>query len=502
MESKLVEAQQHIKRSKDRQLRETVKFISSSLFLLVVVTLLVGMYRMFSPHFDSIIMAGLVALLIKGDPQRGVHEKLLFYKNRIRGMNRMAVVSCNVLLFALSCTPLVGYQVQIMVALLFGLEAAIFFVEISTLVPAIITISVSAGLCIPLFLVLKSSAVEVDAFVKLSMRILEDKDQLQSLANQVSNGPAKLLIPLLESLGVSSLNLGVIGEKIKALGAANSALALDLVANLSNLVWMCGIFASTLFWLLQLDIGSVWDTTLGNLSPLLPQDNIDIHYTVRQGSLEVFLGSALVGLVHGMVTIMTLTSVGSPLVIVPAFFSCLLAVAPILGSFVIWLPFAVGLFALDRVMAACVMAIVELLTMLIVEPWLVSRFPTSGKFFGYPIVCGLFAFGPCGLVYGPLVIGLSITTAKIFLRYVSSSRTTDEDYDFQEDFLPEDEEGEIGTMNQSGYSYMHAMHQSPDHRMSCKSPAISGSVLRSPRKSPRKSVHRDWKEGASFQQAC
>jgi len=407
-------------------------------------------------------MAGLVALLLKGDVQALGLRLVTRVQLHVRSVSHLVLVGANACLLAAALVA--GTSVQLAVGLLLAFEAALLFADGAAVVAGVLTFLVSALLCVPLFLVLKMSVTEVDGFVKLAMRLLEDKTELANLYARVSRGPAQGLVLALEQIGALELSPDLVGDRLRALGAANSEMALGALKNVSNVAWACGVFASTLFWLLHLDFYSLWEgLELAKLSPLLPQDNADMLFAVRQGSLEVFLGSALVGMVHGAVTGATLTAVGSPLIVVPAALSCMLAVAPLLGSFIIWTPFVVALLALNRVSEAATMAFLELFTMLVIEPWIVSRFPTSGKFFGLPIVCGLFAFGPCGVVFGPLVIALSVTTAKIFHRYVSTSAST-----FAEDFTTIEEE-ENNTFSVSFSTH----HNSPVPRPPPKSPALS-----------------------------
>ena len=219
------------------------------------------------------------------------------------------------------------------------------------------------------------------------------------------------------NIDIADLN----GFVIKLSGTITANSALGIVTNFSNLVWAFGTFAATLFSLLQLDLERIWDNYLANFSPFSSEDNVQVYSTIRTLTWQVFAGSASVGITHSLLTYFALNLVSSPLLVLPAFASCCLAVAPLFGTFVVWLPFVIGYWVADEHFQAIFIALIHLFASIVIDPWLTSKFPSSANFIGgLPIVAGLFAWGGCGIIYGPLIVGLSIVMANIYLRCVTS----------------------------------------------------------------------------------
>jgi len=132
--------------------------------------------------------------------------------------------------------------------------------------------------------------------------------------------------------------------------------------------------------------------------------------------------------------------VDSPLCVLPALISSCLAVAPFFGTWLPLVPFVIGFLILDRPYDAAFVASAQLIAFLVLNPWLASKFPSSAKFIGgLPIVAGLYAWGVCGIVYGPLIVGISIVAANIYFRYISFKPISVNDMDPDFDDLNLDE---------------------------------------------------------------
>lgn len=423
LESNLKLLESTLKKSKDEQLRETVRTLNSTLFLLLVAGLLWGNWVMFSPHIDAMLMAALVSAVLR-DLQTSMR---LSVSNVKVGLNNMTlkirsvfiaglVMACSAVFYA---TNSIAYTSACSGAVIFVLSVIIYSSP-RTLSATTLTLVVTLGLCAPLVLILKSCGEEMEFAAKFTFNLMENKNNLVAFVDKLNKiQVVRWTMEQTHQQGRDYVIAEDLTEIIKsASGAFSANSALSLVTDASNLLWAFGTFMATLFSLLQLDWERIWDSHLARFSPLPSSDNWELYKTIRSSTWQVFAGSALVGAMHGMMTYAALSFVGSPLCVLPAVASSCLAVAPFFGSWLPLVPFVMGYLIMERELEAIFLASIQILAIAVVSPWLTSNFPSSAKFIGgLPIVAGLFAWGVCGILYGPLIVGLSIVTANIYLRY-------------------------------------------------------------------------------------
>ena len=416
-----------LKRSKDNQLRETVRTLNSSLFLLLVAGLLWGNWIMFSPHFDAMVMASLVAAVVREVQMKMVSgtetvQTLLGRKSRFQllaGFVTIAVPTALVTSIVLDTSMIASGVIVSTCGCLAWL--ILNYSSPRALTATWLTLTVTLFICIPLIVILKSCAAETEFAAKYVIKLLEDPDEMGSLVQRLNTFSGVRWAIHQAMPGRAALEPEDFKDWLKNVaGAFGANSAVGLVSNASNLLWAFGTFAATLFSILQLDLETLWETQLASFSPLPSDDNIEVYKTVRTSTWQVFAGSASIGAMHGMMTYFALKMVNSPLCVLPAFASSSLAIAPFFGSWLPLVPFVVGFVLADRQLDAVFVASVQVVAFAVLNPWLSSKFPPSARFVGgLPIVAGLFAWGLCGIVYGPLIVGLSIVTANIYLRYTS-----------------------------------------------------------------------------------
>lgn len=427
MEGKIAEMGASLKRSKGKALQATIRMISSSLFLLLIAALIWGNWRMFSPHFDAMTTAALCAGVLHPWQNRVVQyaERL---KHQAKLWTKLVCILAAIISFPVGMYFGIALAAGLLMAPLI-LLTTLSSTPSRTLASFSLSFIVAVTICAPFVWVLKSVAHEMDYFARVLARLMENQDDLTSFVAKLNQfsfirwlaSTAKLD----ESYSVEDLNKLV--EYIASSAGANSALVFGLLSNLSNLIWAFGTFAVTLFTLLSLDI-EIHKTRLAYFSPLSSTDNEDVIRTVTSGTLQVFVGSAGVGLVHGSATYFMLAAVHCPICMLPAFASACLAVAPVFGTFVVWIPFVLWFYVMDQAYAAALLTAGQIFISTFIDPWLAKRFPSSAQLLGgLPVVAGLFAFGPCGIFYGPLVVGISVVTANIYLRYVAEMTTAEDD---------------------------------------------------------------------------
>lgn len=429
LESNFKMLEETLKRTKSLKLKSTVRNISANVFLLLVCLLLWGNWIMFSPHLDPIVMACLVTVLVSD-----VHEYVMtIFTKQSDNLNKYITLA-GLGLFASISSPLPSMVQPLLVPHVLCIACIVLVLakvtSVRTMTAVTLTLAVLVMCVLPLVLIFKSCAEEMDTAKALVFTtVLREDDYLATRLNQVLRGYAEI-----DPKQVTRVQLYIKTNLFDLLVTSQSAF--ELVSNFSNLTWSFGTFAATLFSLLQLDLARIRQHHLVSsaFSPFSAEDNLEIYNTVRTSTKEVFVGLASIGLANGFMTYLSLWAVHSPLLALPAFAASVLAVLPLFGSYLAVLPFVVGFYLAGMEMQALFIASVHMMTMLVINPMLLSASQGGSRFLGgLPIVAGLYAFGLGGIVFGPLIVGLSGLTAKIYSR-AFHGEDSDDDEDDNDDF--------------------------------------------------------------------
>ncbi|KAH9255434.1 hypothetical protein BASA81_006553 [Batrachochytrium salamandrivorans] len=422
--------QESLRKTKRLKLKTTVRRLSSNLFLILVCLLLWGNWIMFSPHLDPIVMACLVCVLVS-DLQAGV---MRFVDSHRRHLTSLIVVGLvgTAGVFARSGPSLALSQGCCGVVVLVLAKCT----SSHTMTAIVLTLGILIAFALPLAVVFRSCVDELDVAQTLIFNTVLWEEDEGFLANRINLALAGYVE--IDPVAVSSARLWVKANLFD--GLVNSQSALGVMANFSNLSWSFGTFAATLFSLLQLDLAKTRQDHMASsssaFSPFSAEDNLEIYDTIRTSTWEVFSSSLSMGVVNGVVTYGSLWAVGSPLLALPAFASSVLAVLPLFGSYVAVLPIAVGFYLAEMPAKALFIGLVHVITTLVVNPVLLLVSQGGSRFLGgLPIVAGLYAFGVGGIVFGPLIVGLTGLTINIYSRAFHGE---DED---------EDDITEPGTLN-------------------------------------------------------
>jgi len=153
--------------------------------------------------------------------------------------------------------------------------------------------------------------------------------------------------------------------------------------------------------------------------PLEEKEKARLFRHLASVTRALVYGTGVTALVQGALVGMGFAAVGLPSPVVFGVLAALAALIPVAGTPVIWAPAVVALAAQDRWTAALILlAWGGFVTTIdnFLRPWLVSGRAEIGAvtvFIG--VLGGLAAFGPIGLVLGPLVLTLAIALVRFAL---------------------------------------------------------------------------------------
>ncbi|MCL1890168.1 MAG: AI-2E family transporter [Desulfovibrionaceae bacterium] len=158
---------------------------------------------------------------------------------------------------------------------------------------------------------------------------------------------------------------------------------------------------------------------LKQLSPLREEQKENILQSLRRMANAVLVGGFAIAAIQGLVGGIGLALVGIP----PLFWGSLMAAAalvPVLGTGLVWGPAVLYLILNARYQAAIFLFIWGILVTLIdsiLRPIILrGNSKISILFLFMSVFGGIKAFGPLGLIYGPLILGFVLAMINIYAR--------------------------------------------------------------------------------------
>jgi predicted PurR-regulated permease PerM len=163
--------------------------------------------------------------------------------------------------------------------------------------------------------------------------------------------------------------------------------------------------------------------TTVRLIPMGPERRHHLMDHIGAVIRAVVFGSLLTAMVQGVLVAIGFKLVGLPSPVVFGALAAVAALIPLVGTALVWVPAAVGLFLQGRWVAALVLAGWSVAVVSsadnVVRPLFISgraQISTLPVFLG--LLGGVSAFGPIGLVLGPVVLALTLA----LLRFAEESR--------------------------------------------------------------------------------
>jgi predicted PurR-regulated permease PerM len=169
--------------------------------------------------------------------------------------------------------------------------------------------------------------------------------------------------------------------------------------------------------------GRGWMETARELVPMSATERARLFQHLASVTRAMVYGSGITALVQGTLIGIGFAIVGLPSPVVFGVLAALAALIPMVGTPVVWVPATIALAAQDRWGAALFMLLWGGFVVTIdnfLRPWLVSGRADVGTltvFLG--VLGGVSAFGPIGVILGPLVLA----TAIALVRFALETRT-------------------------------------------------------------------------------
>lgn len=276
----------------------------------------------------------------------------------------------------------------------------------------------------PMFFLVKScfeeSVVATDAVVKW----IKTNEQLKELvADHRNNSVYKQVAAYSLSWGydLDSIKIETIKEQamdlVQVLGNHAKTFfgtSVALLSNIGNMVVSFVVFSTTLFTMV-LYKRQIWNE-LADLSPFSGDEQDRIITSVASSISRILAFSAGVGIINFGMTWLTFWLTGLPLKYIFSALTAFLAIIPLSGTWLIWLPATGVLFARSDYLGMLLM-IVGHLVAYASGTAVVGYLPGNSHLVGMSIALGLSTYGPAGVIMGPLLVGILATFTEIYKEF-------------------------------------------------------------------------------------
>lgn len=163
-----------------------------------------------------------------------------------------------------------------------------------------------------------------------------------------------------------------------------------------------------------------------------PNSILDEHeklfVSIRNSISRIFVCSFIIGFTHFWSTFISFYLTGLELKYIFSALSAFLSIVPLLGSWIIWMPACAILLSRAQYMSAIIIGFVQLFTNNVIDSYIFSYVPGNPYYVGMSVFLGVSSFGLSGMITGPLLAGLVVTTLNIFKSYyVKDSKKKDEE---------------------------------------------------------------------------
>ncbi|MFT4250217.1 MAG: AI-2E family transporter [Candidatus Woesearchaeota archaeon] len=136
-------------------------------------------------------------------------------------------------------------------------------------------------------------------------------------------------------------------------------------------------------------------------------------------------GQIILGVIQGVAGAITLLLLGVPYAILWGFVMVVASILPIIGTYAVWIPIAIWLYAIGSTTQAIILLLVGFFIIgqldNIFRPYVVSA---QADIHPVTVIIGVFggllAFGVAGFIIGPLILGLFITILQFYSEEVAT----------------------------------------------------------------------------------
>jgi predicted PurR-regulated permease PerM len=183
-----------------------------------------------------------------------------------------------------------------------------------------------------------------------------------------------------------------------------------VIRNIASIVVM-SVFA-TIFLYYLLRYGEGWLGRVAALVPLNPHITTNLLRVAHRSIIANVNGVLVVALAQGLFLSLGFwfVGIGSPLLW--GMFGAIASVIPFVGATLVWVPFVIGLIFIGSYWKALAIGLWGGLVVgsldNILRPWVVgAQEKEHPVLLGFAMLGGTYAFGPLGLLFGPLAVSLT-----------------------------------------------------------------------------------------------
>jgi predicted PurR-regulated permease PerM len=247
--------------------------------------------------------------------------------------------------------------------------------------------------------------------------------ELEGLVNHTLDKPwAQKLIGLFNSSTDPAVRQAFVDTKVHELQAwihqTLTSFGANLLAALPDFLVAVTVTLFVVYYVLT--DGETFAAYLRRAAPL-PGRQIDfLLHEARQGLSAVFVGQILMGIMQGVLGGIGFLIAGLPNAVLWGAVMAILALLPVVGTFLVWVPAGLYLIARGEVWQGVFMLLWGALVVMIlmdnfVKPKLIGkRADIHPMFVLVGILGGAAAFGFIGLFLGPLLVGVTIAVLKVY----------------------------------------------------------------------------------------
>lgn len=263
----------------------------------------------------------------------------------------------------------------------------------STLSSLLLVIGATVAFIIPLFLMIALIAGDAIRLVQDLDPELIDVDEMESMIENFTG----MEVDLIETARGS----------VEGIVEALLGTATDLFSTLIHGVIGIGLAAFVLFFLLK--DGDALGAWLRRIIPLPPEVQTDLYERFDRLVWAVLVGHVAVAIIQGTLAGLGLWVTGVPNPAFWTFVMIILALIPLIGSFIVWAPAAVWLILTGSTAAGVGLFIYGIIIVgtsdEFLRPLIVGRVEVNPSVIIVGVIGGMYLLGFIGLFFGPVIVG-------------------------------------------------------------------------------------------------
>jgi predicted PurR-regulated permease PerM len=268
-------------------------------------------------------------------------------------------------------------------------------------IPALILIlSIAAIIAIPMFYLVPTIVKQTfDVYVRLQ------SFNFSEFINSFIQGDA--------SISIAAQLDNIIGQIFSSFLSQFT----NMLVNLPSLLLQFAVFLFT-FYFATRDAEELTEY-ISTLSPFSEATEKKFLKELRGITNAIVFGQVFIGIIQGLAIGAGLFFLGVPNALILTFIACLVSIIPVLGSWIVWFPVSIFLFATGQTFAGIFLFLYGALFVATIDnlfrPIILSKqsnLPVALSVIG--TIGGLYFFGIAGLVLGPLILAYTLIIIEFY----------------------------------------------------------------------------------------